>query len=271
MSDKTAFGDRMKSYEKREAGRRFLPMLPVCVRIDGKRFSRWTQGLKRPYDQRLSDLMVAVTVALVEQTGAVIGYTQSDEISLVLFSDDAKRPVYLDGRIQKMTSILASSATASFNHEARERLPERAGMPALFDCRCWLVPTLEEAANTLLWRERDATKNSVSMAARHYYEHGAIHGKTGVEMQDMLHEKGVNWNDYPAFFKRGTFVRRRSVTRRFTADELAALPERHEARRDPELMVTRSSVEPLAMPPFSKVINRVGVVFRGETPELAGE
>ena len=108
MSDKTPLGDRMKDYEKRETARRPLPMLPVCVRLDGKRFSRWTKGLERPYDPRLSALMVDTTRHLLDETSAVIGYTQSDEISLVLWSDDPKRQLFLDGRLQKLVSILAS-------------------------------------------------------------------------------------------------------------------------------------------------------------------
>lgn len=266
MTDKTALGDRMKIYEGFEVGRRFLPRLPICVRIDGKRFSRWTRGLGRPYDQRLSDLMVHVTSRLVEETHAAIGYTQSDEISLVYYAKDPKSSVIFDGRIQKMTSVLASMATAWFNAEVPKRIPERAGQPALFDCRCWVTPSLDEAVNSLVWRERDATKNSLSMAARHYYSHKDLHGKQGTDLHDLLHAKGVNWNDYPAFFKRGVFVQRRTVQRQFTTQEIEALPAKHAARSDPTLTVTRSSVISLDMPPFNRVTNRVEVVFNGAEP-----
>ena len=77
-----------------------------------------------------------------------------------------------------MVSVVASMTTAFFNAHLAEYLPEKAGELALFDCRVWQVPTLEEAANTLLWREFDATKNSISMAARHYYPHEALHNPT---------------------------------------------------------------------------------------------
>ena len=112
MTDKTAFGDRMKLYERMEAGRRFMPRLPICVRLDGKGFSKWTRGLARPYDPRLSALMEHVATRLVEETQAVIGYTQSDEISLVFYTADPKAQVFFDGRIQKMTSVLAAMTTA---------------------------------------------------------------------------------------------------------------------------------------------------------------
>ncbi|MEZ4237093.1 MAG: tRNA(His) guanylyltransferase Thg1 family protein [Myxococcota bacterium] len=269
MSDKTAFGDRMKALEKRESGRRCLPGLPVCARIDGKRFSRWTQGLARPYDPRLSSRMIETTRMLVTETQACIGYTQSDEISLVFWDADPDHQTFLDGRIQKLTSLLASMATAWFNAGLREAIPERADRPALFDCRVWEVPSRAEAANVLLWRERDATKNSVSMAAREHYGHGELNRCSAARMQEMLFAKGVNWNDYPAFFKRGTFVRRETTERRLSPAEREALPPLHAARRDPDLVVRRSAVVAMDMPPFDKVLNREAVVFDGAAPVTA--
>ncbi len=267
MSDTLAIGDRMKLYERAEAGRRLMPLLPVCVRIDGKNFSTFTRGLARPYDLRLSTLMVEVTTALVRETGALIGYTQSDEISLVFYSDNMRQQIYLDGRIQKMTSLLAAMATAHFNAGLPQAIPEKPG-PALFDARVWNVPSKTEAANTILWRVMDATKNSISMAARDLYSHKALHGKSGSQMQEMLFAKDINWNDYPAFFKRGTFVQRRRELRSFMPGELEVLPPQHDAHRNPDLKIERSVVQPLEMPPFSKVINREGVIFEGEDPKV---
>lgn len=261
-------GDRMKSYEAAEAQRHLMPRLPVCARIDGKRFSRFTQGLARPFDARLSRLMVATTRHLMDESAAIAGYTQSDEISLLFYSADPQKPIYLDGRTQKLTSILTSMTTAFFNAQLPQFLPEKAGELALFDCRVWAVPTLEEAANAFLWRELDATKNSISMAARHYYEHKQLHGLSGNEMQELLFQKGVNWNDYPAFFKRGTFLLRRTVERQWTSQELDALPPLHAARSNPDLVVRRREIYTPELPPFSKVINRVGVLFHEE--EAAG-
>lgn len=266
---KDELGDRMKVYEGVEATRRFLDQLPICARIDGKRFSKFTRDLARPYDERLSRLMVATTRHLVEETTALAGYTQSDEISLLWYQSDPKAQVFLDRRIQKLTSILASLTTAFFNANLPTYLPEKAVGQALFDCRVWSVPTREEAANTFLWREWDASKNAVSMATRAYYPHAAMHNKSSPEMQEMLFQKGVNWNDYPAFFKRGTFVLRRNISRRFSAEELESLPPRHAARSNPDLVVHRSEVRPVEMPPFGRVTNRVGVLFDGEDPRTA--
>ncbi len=262
-------GDRMKVYESAETGRRFMDQLPICARIDGKGFSKFTRELKRPYDERLSQLMIATTAFLVDETSALAGYTQSDEISLLWFQADPKSQLYLDRRIQKLTSILASMATAKFNAGLAAALPEKSGELALFDCRVWALPNKDEAANTFLWRERDASKNSVSMAARALYSHAELQEKSGSEMQELLFQKGVNWNDFPAFFKRGTFVLRRSVNRRFTPAELEVLPPRHAAKLDPDLVISRTEVRPVEMPSFGKVLNRVGVLFDAEEPRVA--
>jgi tRNA(His) 5'-end guanylyltransferase len=262
-------GDRMKQYELAEAGHRLMPLLPMCARIDGKRFHRFTEGLARPYDARLSQLMVDTTRYLVEETVARIGYTQSDEISLVWHDEEPWAQSFLDRRVQKLTSILASMATAFFNAQLATRIPERAGTLALFDCRVWAVPTREEAANMLLWRELDATKNSLSMAARALYPHAQLVDRDTAELHELLFKQGINWNDYPPFFKRGSFVRRQETSRPFTADETRALPPLHAARSDPNLLVTRSAVGEVEMPPFGRVINRVGVIFEGEAPRTA--
>lgn len=265
------FGDRMKMYEAVESQRRFIPLLPVYARLDGACFSSWTKGLRRPYDERFRDLMTEVTRRLVESTNACIGYTQSDEISLVWYSFTVDSQIFMDSRIMKMVSRVVSRATGIFNAIVGLYIPEKLElegdlMLAEFDGRAHNLPTLMEAANTILWREQDATKNSISMSARHYFSHKELHGKTGAEMHDMLFSKSVNWNDYPAYFKRGTFVQRRRVDRSFTSEELEKLPPKHEARSNPDLVVSRTEVRVIDMPPFTKVVNRVGVIFHGEDP-----
>lgn len=264
------FGDRMKDYEGREASRKLIPTLPICVRLDGKGFSKFTKGLARPYDERLSRLMIDTAKFLVKESNACVGYTQSDEISLILWEPEYKSQVYFDGKVQKLCSVLSSMATAFFNKGLAEAIPEKKDYMALFDCRVWNVPDLNEAANTLLWRELDASKNSISMAASHYYSHRELEGKSGSEKQEMLFQKGINWNDYPAFFKRGVFVKRKQVigNRPLTDEEIQSLPPLHNARKDKTLKITKLEVIELDMPPFSKVANRVEVIFEGETPVL---
>lgn len=267
-----SFGDRMKAYERRECDRRAIPFLPVYARIDGRTFSRFTRGLRRPYDERLCRAMIEVTKYLVENTNAKIGYTQSDEISLVWIAEEIDQTIFFDGRYQKMASVLAGMATAKFIHllttsddpefaAYADRLPH-------FDARVCEFPNKREAANMFLWREMDATKNAVSMAARCYFSHASLQGLSSAAMQERLfQEEGINFNDYPAFFKRGTFVRRAVVKRPLTETELARIPP--EKRPASDQLFDRAEIVELDMPPFSKVINRVEVIFDGAMPQTA--
>lgn len=263
---KDTLGDRMKLFEMMEAGRRFMPFLPVIARIDGRSFSNFTRGLGRPYDKRLSDLMIATTKYLVSETGATCGYTQSDEISLSWLSSTSECQIFFDGRITKMTSTLAALASVYFNKFLPKYLPEKQDQMPTFDARVWNVPNEQEGANAFLWRELDATKNAISMAAQHYYSHNELMNKNSSEKQEMLFQKGVNFNDYPSFFKRGTFIQKKTVVRKFTTTELDKLPEKHEARKNPNLEIERTDYLILDMPPFGKVKNRPQVIFWGNDP-----
>lgn len=267
---KDALGDRMKMYEGAEAGRKFMPLLPIVARLDGRGFSRFTKGMERPFDQRMSDAMVAVTRHLVEETNAVMGYTQSDEITLAWYSDSLKSQTWFNGRIQKMVSLLGAEVTLAFYEQILRTMPEYLKRRPRFDARVWQLPTLEEAANCFLWREWDATKNSIQMAGHHHFGSKRLHGVHTGAIKDMLiNEAGVNWNEYPRFFKRGTFIQRAVVETPFTRDELIALPPGHNAHKNPELIIKRSVVREVEMPVFSQVINRADVVFNGAAPLVA--
>jgi tRNA(His) guanylyltransferase len=263
---KDEFGDRMKEYEMVEAGRRFIPLLPVIARLDGCNFSSFTKGFARPYDDRMMGLMTETAKHLVDFTHACCAYTQSDELSLVFYSDTIKSQIFLGGRIQKMTSRLAARASSHFTRLLPEYIPERANAIIEFDCRCWVLPNLQEAINTLIWREIDCTKNSVSMVCREYYSHKQMDGLGRADQMDLLMAKGINWDKYPDRFKRGTYIQRKKSIRKFTPQELEDLPEKHEARINPNLEVERSDVVIISMPPLTKVINKEGVIFRGEDP-----
>lgn len=261
MIDK--MGDRLKMFEGIEAGRILIPNLPICVRVDGRAFHTFTRGMNRPYDERMSKAMIETMKYLVKKTDACIGYVQSDEISLVL--SDSKDPLF-GGRVQKLTSIIAAMATAKFNDEIHKSFPDKP--LAEFDCRVWNVPNRTEAANTILWREFDATKNSISMAARSVYSDNQLLNKNSSEKQEMLWQKGINWDKYPVFFKRGTYARRVVMERKLTPDELKDLPEHHEARKNPDMVFTRSEIKEIEMPIFSTVENREEVIFDGAEPKV---
>lgn len=207
MSDKKndAFGDKVKAFESASAKVVLDEDQPMCVRLDGKAFHTFTRGLARPYDKRLSDAMVETMNYLVEKTDARLGYTQSDEITLVYFKTAPHQQTYFGSRVQKLTSVLASMATAKFNHEMQKNIPEKADVFAFFDCRVWNVPTLQDAADVLIWRQDDAIKNSVSMAAYSKFSDKKLLGKSSKEKIQMLSEVGIDWHDYPGFFKSGTY------------------------------------------------------------------
>lgn len=270
MKNKTtdALGDRMKSYENQTTGIKLIPRIPVIARLDGKGFSKFTKGLKRPYDERLSNLMVETTKYLVKETNANCGYTQSDEITLVWYTDKIESSIYFDGRLFKMLTDLSAMASVFFNRKLAEYLPEKADKMPRFDARVYNVPTLDEAVNSFLWRELDATKNSISMAAQAFYSHGELMGKNGSDKQEMLFQKGINWNDYWSHFKRGTYIQRRRVLTPFSKEEIDKLPSKHNARKDPNFLVERWVIGRVEMPPINRVENSIDVILWGNEPKL---
>lgn len=260
LKEKDDFGNRMKAYEAIETARKLDPIQPIYARIDGRSFSRFTSGMDRPFDARMTSAMIETTKHLVHETHARIGYTQSDEISLVWLSDSPESDVVFSGKLQKMTSVLASMAAAKFARVCPPGYEDR--MPH-FDCRVFQLPSKEEAANAFLWRAMDARKNAISMVAQSKFSHKDLHGKDQKAMLAMLAEIGVEFEDFPASFRRGSFVRRFTVERLLSAEELERIPEKHR----PEGPVTRNEMRAIEMPPFNRVINRVEVIFAGAAPQ----
>lgn len=207
--DKTSLGDRMKRYEA-ASDAVFMRRVPVIVRVDGKGFSRWIKkaNFEKPFDKQMAGAMQDTMQHVAENVeGCVFGYTQSDEMTFVLRNDQSfESEPWFGNRQQKIVSVISSMVTAYFNDCFD-------GMPyAYFDARAFTVPDLDEAANCLVWRQQDATKNSISMAS--YYGIGqkigkgaarkALHGLNGNQQQELLfQETGQNWNYYPTWCKRG--------------------------------------------------------------------
>lgn len=259
MKETDEFGARMKAYEAVETARKLDPQLPIYARIDGRSFSRFTRGMARPFDERMSSAMIETTKHLVHETHARCGYTQSDEISLIWLAEAIDSDVFFSGKVQKMASILASMAAAKFARVCppgfEDRLPH-------FDARVFQLPSKVEAANAFLWRAMDARKNAISMVAQAHFSPRQLHGKRQADMLAMLAERGIEFETMPTFFKRGTFLRRESFTRLMTPEELADIPERFR----PDGPVTRSEVRAIDMPPFEAVGNRIEVTFDGAVP-----
>ena len=223
MSVHDELGKRMKTFYEQIPKYKLMRRTPVIIRIDGKAFHTFTKGFQKPFDHVLMKSMQDTMKYLCENIqGCVLGYTQSDEISLLLI--DYKRfnsSAWFDNEIQKICSISASMATFSFNkafnensdeyceawnveYDYTEALLSACEKGAMFDSRCFNIPK-EEVANYFYWRQQDATRNSIEMVGQAYFSHKELHKKTCNMIQDMLHEqKGINWNDFSVPEKRGS-------------------------------------------------------------------
>ena len=229
MSIKDEIGARMKDNYEKISNYKLTRRTPVIIRIDGKAFHTFTRGFKKPFDQILMKTMHNTMKYLCENIqGCVLGYTQSDEISLLLV--DYKKitsSAWFDYEVQKLCSIAASMATMIFNKEFTKMannhindtmeawnisdddkkymktLDKAMSMGAMFDCRAFNIPK-EEVANYFYWRQLDATRNSIQMVGQAEFSHKELQGKSCNDIQEMLHEqKSINWNDFTVPEKRG--------------------------------------------------------------------
>lgn len=228
-NNRDSLGDRMKGNYENRSKTYLVRRMPVIIRIDGKAFHTFTRGFKKPFDAILVKSMQETMKYLCENIqGCVLGYTQSDEITLVLTDyKTLTTDAWFDYSVQKMCSIAASMATMAFNRSfnswvdvyrdivlsmqdadveenylnALNKAIERG---AMFDARCFNVP-VEEVTNCLIWRQQDAVRNSIQSVGQANFSHKELNCKTCNNIQDMLMiEKGINWNDYSTTLKRGS-------------------------------------------------------------------
>lgn len=258
---KDKLGDRMKQYE--QAQRQFLTRrMPLIIRLDGKAFHSFTKGFQRPFDLIFLKAMHETAKYLCENVqGCKVAYHQSDEITLLLNDwETLQSQSWFDKNLNKILSVSASMATMAFNKafseivnesynsytlepaEGYERKELPNGMTlkefdklydtyfnrigtAMFDSRAFLLPK-EEVTNCLIWRQQDASRNSVQMLGQAHFSHKSLQGKSGSAVQEMLMlEKGINWNDLPTTLKRGacivkeTFKHENTTRTRWVVDE----------------------------------------------------
>lgn len=196
-----SLGDRMKTYEAVTRAV-LLPHSLTVLRVDGRAFHSYLRRAEKPYDFDFMADMQAVAEALCrEVSGTVFAYGQSDEISLLISDVDPQSQPWFGGVVQKMASVAASVATAAL-------CSRRDGSPQ-FDARVFTVPSWAEAANYVIWRQRDAVRNSISMAGQAKFSAKQLHGVPTDQMQQLLWSHyGINWNDYPDAAKRGWVLTR---------------------------------------------------------------
>ena len=266
---KDALGDRMKGYEN--ISRNYLTRhIPVIIRIDGKAHHSFTKGFDKPFDKVYMEAMQQTMKYLCENIqGCVLGYTQSDEITLVLTDyANINTDAWFGYNIQKMASVAASMATMAFNKEFEaivaveedsyycgeqmeflHKHQEALEKGAMFDARCFSIPK-EEVINCLIWRQQDATRNSILSVAQSVFSHKEMQGVNCKDLQNkMLTEKDINWNDYSIPEKRGTCcIKKLFEIRREEAGGLTAIIERPKWVIDKDIPIfteNRSYVEDL--------------------------
>lgn len=225
---KDSLGNRIKENYENRAKAKLLRRTPVIIRLDGKAFHTFTRDFEKPFDNILTEAMQQTMLTLCKEIqGCVLGYTQSDEITLVL--TDYKKletAAWFDYDVQKICSISASISTLAFNRSFAKQCALYAPSystdinnahinsiynGALFDSRCFNVPK-EEVTNCILWRQQDAIRNSINAVGQAYFSNKELHGLNTNQVQDKLFkEKGINWNDLPVHLQRGSCCIKREV------------------------------------------------------------
>nr|DAL18926.1 MAG TPA_asm: tRNAHis guanylyltransferase [Caudoviricetes sp.] len=235
MSFNDSMGTRMKEYYEAVPKTKLMRRTPVAIRVDGKSFHTFTRGFQKPFDMILMKSMQETMMYLCKNIqGCVFGYTQSDEITLILIDyQTLTTDAWFDYEVQKLCSVSASMATMAFNkffrmsiwdedsawkssltpqsmdvqiahNEYVAKMMTAANKGAMFDARCFNIPK-EEVCNLIYWRQLDATRNSIQMVGQAYFSHKQLEGKKCNDIQDMLMEQfNINWNNYPTTCKRGT-------------------------------------------------------------------
>ena len=223
--ERSDLGDRMKRYES-VSKTRLTTRTPVIIRIDGKAFHTFTRGLKKPFDDILIETMQETMKFLCENIqGCVLGYTQSDEISLLLVDyKNLNSCAWFDNEVQKICSVAASMATLRFNSIFRslataycyeyedddnqwnylDRLKTAVGKGAMFDARCFNLPK-EEVTNYFFWRQQDAERNSINSVGFAFFSHQEMQNKNCGDVKEMLLlEKGIDWDEFQRMYQRGS-------------------------------------------------------------------
>ena len=203
-TDKTSLGDRMKGYENITRNH-LISRMPVILRLDGRAFHTFTKRFDKPYDTTFAKTMELTMKYLCENIqGCVFGYTQSDEITLVLVDyQGLNTSSWFDNNIQNMVSVAASMATLEFNRKFSALTLGYSRMGATFDCRAFIVPK-EEVTNCVLFRQNDAIRNSIQALGQAHFSHKELHGKNTEDIITMVKEKtGILWNKLPIEQQRG--------------------------------------------------------------------
>lgn len=186
MKSVATLSERMKEYEG--SFKVALPQnMPVIVRLDGSHFRTFTRNMKKPFDERLYQAFCETTEYLVKNIpGVKFAYYQSDEISLLIRNDDKiSTEPWFKNSLQKILSVSASLTTAKFNESIKKHFPS--AELATFDSRAFIIPE-KEIKNYFLWRQNDASRNSLSMLMQSKYTQKELIGLNREKMINKLYE-----------------------------------------------------------------------------------
>jgi len=210
MSDLT---HRMKNnYEDRY--RFYLPRRTyILIRLDGKAFHSYTRNLNKPFDFGfIDDLSDSARVLCESIQGCQIGYCFSDEVSVLVTDFENKNTeAWFDNNLQKMCSVSASKLTFEFSlrrvyKEIQYEIDFSTLKETLFDSRVWVIPDSVEIENYFIERQQDCVRNSIHMLARSLYSHKELKNKNCNEMQELIFQKGENWDSTYPTAKRGSLI-----------------------------------------------------------------
>lgn len=221
---KDSLGDRMKEYERRN--QYYLQKrTPVIIRLDMRAGHTFTKGLQKPFDSIFMNSMIVTMENLCEEVqNCIFGYTQSDEITLVLVDYyNLNTAAWFEYRTDKLCSISGSLATYYFTKNFAENakriisvnsnsdyvltLEKCLNRLSIFDARCFNLPK-EEVTNCLYWRQLDAVRNSIQALGQSMFSHRQLMNKSCKDIKEMCEEHGCAWENLPIYKQRGTCCRR---------------------------------------------------------------
>ena len=217
-------GDQVKALESEWAAQ-VPPTMGLVVRLDGKGFSKWTRPFASPFDVRINTAFIAVTSAMMEEWRPDVGFTQSDEITLMWYPNDPESTTEypFGGKVQKLCSVLASHCTVLFNAEF-----DGHHTPALFDARAFGALTRGDCDAAVAWRAADAVRNGINSVAMSMFSARQLDGVSTRKRVEMLEAEGVDLDaDYLPHNRHGTFMQFETVTEMLSAERLAAIPEKY--------------------------------------------
>lgn len=253
-------GEKIKSFENKEAKRKIKKDLPLIVRVDGRSFSTYTRNFSKPFDARISTAMEKSASIVLRDFKFDIAYTQSDEITFILLGKDSAEytPIF-DGKYQKIVSTVAGLTSAAFNFYINQERINPLAFPH-FDARAFQVSEIDDAIDVIQWRAEDGERNAISMIAQSIFTHKQLQRVNTKTMISMINDKSLKkYVDYESRYRYGIFLRNEKYEYQLTDDELERIPKNQIPENN---IVIRSKIVSITLPDsFNKMTNKREFLF----------